>query len=811
MFLNISNINTSRKLEETLLGNPEARQMLQDFREQFNSGEEINVYLAKSNEVEYVTHTDMYGDEKKIGLRYIDMYLQIESKYAKVKCNVSWHFRDASPELFIHSFSVFGSKKQNGVLTTINDQHTGFREFEEQFTSIAKHPNFVQKFEDTSDMLKAIELYESIVNKLNKGNSLSIAAGDIEKKKIVFPVDKSVFKNKDDNFINAKNQLYVESDYVSQIPSNSYDRKNPILMLVLPKRKLQSGFNRVINAAIKDGRLGYSNNHYISLEDETIKFLDYKEVATGDQKQIYLFVEQQDLGDDKFIHIFDRLSVLKSKTMMSVFKSIKENKLNNNNLFQFLFNNGSLASVGELPQWKINDGLVDTYSDPLNDSQQEAFNLAVDAHPITFIQGPPGTGKTFVISQICKYYNNLNKKVLVSSQTNVAVENILENLWKDEAFKDIAVKAGYDKSNYTIANVRKAVESKLSKLLDIPNINLEFTAIDNIHSANIIGSTTTSSALERREWNDFSKDIDVLIVDEISKSSVPELIRFVVNSKKIIFVGDQKQLAPLDEFDDDVWEVYGEDEKAIIQNYISVSIFDKLFVKMQNSGRAVMLMENRRSVESLANVYSIFYNNKLKAVRKDSDSKIVWKNKPWYPFTFIAMNNSLEIKTNNNSRENIAEAEYINDLLEELSENIENSKELSIAIIAMYGAQVKRINEVVELNKFRNQDFKEIKVNTVDAFQGDQADIVIISSVRADKTMSPGFISDYRRVNVAISRAKDLLVFLGSDSVLRTIPMRFEDKQSRTFFNDIFNLITKQRIPAFDAPMRRKDVSKWKD
>lgn len=812
MLLNISNIAVSRGLEEKLVENQEAKMLLEEFQNAFNNGEEFDIYLAKSSEIEYAVYIDSFTQsERKTGLKFVEMYFSIKNKYIKARCNISWNTWHKKSEIYFIGFSVFGSKKQNGVHVKLSNGSTIWDNFESQFNLIAKHPNFLQRFEDTSDMLRAIELYETIVNKLNKGNTFSIAVSDIEEIKMVFPVDKSALNQKDVNFIDGKIQLYVEADSVSLLPTTSYDRKNPLLMLVMPKRKIPIGFGRIMKAALSDGKIGYSENPSITSKEETIKLVDFKEKAVEDKKRLYLFVENQELSESKFIHIYDRLSMLKAETMMSVFKSIKENRLNNNNLFQFLFNNGSFDSVGNLSQWEINHEFAGHYEKPLNESQKVAFNLSIDSHPITFIQGPPGTGKTFVISQICKYYNAMGKKVLVSSQTNVAVENILENLWKDMEFKDIAVKAGYDKSSYTIANVSQAVESKLSQLLDIPNVDLSFTAIPGIHDSNIVGSTTTSSALDRRDWKKFSEDIDVLIVDEISKSSVPELIRFVVNSKKIIFVGDQKQLAPLDEFDDGVWDQYEESDKKIIEEFISVSIFDKLFAKMQANGRAIMLNENRRSVKSLADIYSLFYGSQLKAIRKDDESKIVWKTKPWYPFTFIAMNGSLEVVTNNKSRENIAEAEYINVLLEELSTNIENSKDLTIAIIAMYGAQVKRITEVVELNKFRNNNFKEIKVNTVDAFQGDQADIVIISSVRADSKLSAGFISDYRRVNVAISRAKDLLVFLGNDSILKNVQMPFENKQNRTFFNDIFNVLEQNKSDQYDIPMKRKDVAKWKN
>ena len=776
----------------------------------------LKVYLSKTEKIEWSIYKDRFTNEdRKIGLKFVELNTKINNFYILAKININWTLRESGAEIFFWTFNIFDRKIDNGTLVIFEKtDEQEFNDFYESLLELSKKPNFIQHFEDSTNILKAINLYEKIVNKQEQSGAISIPFSKFKKNE-VYEVDKKLVPQ-NINLINATRKNFVNYLNINSLGSDSYKRKI-IQSLETNFDSSKKDIKKTLNIILKNkGELSFSENNDLSINTNFVKLIDYKIIALNkNQKKLILFIENNKiLKDQHYIHIFDRLSKIKSKTMFSVVNKIKKNQLSNNNLFQFLFNNGNIKYIENLDEndWEINEEIKNKYSKTLNEKQKKAFDISIDNYPIAFIQGPPGTGKTYLITQICKYYNSLGKNILLTSQTNVAVENIMENLINDNDYKDICIKADFNKSKYSIEQIQPLIEKKIFNILNLSDdLDLSYiNMIEELANSKIIGTTTTSSAIQNRIFNNFNNEIDVLIVDEISKSSVPELIRYVVQSKKIIFVGDQRQLSPLDEFDEDVWEEYLEKDKNIIKNYISISIFDKLYKKMEENKRAIMLTENRRSIKAITDVYSLFYDDKLDSMRKNKDSKIKWKDSKMYPFSFIAMNGSQEIKIRGGSRFNIHEAEYIQTLLEELSKKIINANELSVAVISMYGAQIKQIIDRVEINKFANNFFKKIKINTVDAFQGDQADIVILSTIRADKSLSTGFINDYRRVNVAISRARDLAIVLGNDTILKNVLMQY-DQKSKTFFNDIFKRIKNdwqekwQKI--YEEPIKRKTVN----
>ena len=794
MEIQFKNVSFSNKLKEQRNDWKKERQnTFKIFIEKIKKGN-LKIHLSKSEKIEWSIYIDRFtNEERKIGLKFIELNTKINNFYVLAKININWSLRESGAEIYFWTFNIFDRKIDNGTLVIFkktNEQK--FDEFYDSLLELSKKPNFIQHFEDSKNILKAINLYEKIVNKQELSGALSIPFSKFQKNE-VYEVDKKLVPQ-NINLISGTRKNFVNSLSVNSLGSDSY-KKKIIQSLEVDFDSSKKNVKKTLNIILKNkGELSFSEDSDLSINSNFVKLLDYKIYPLNKkEKKLILFVENNKILKNKhYVHIFDRLSKIKSKTMFSVVEKIKKNQLSNNNLFQFLFNNGNIKYIENLDEndWLIDQKIKEKYSKTLNERQKRAFDISIDNYPIAFIQGPPGTGKTYLITQICKYYNSLGKNVLLTSQTNVAVENIMENLINDNDYKDICIKADFNKSKYSLEQIQPLIERKISNILNLNNdLSLSYiNMIEELANSKVIGTTTTTSAIRNRIFNNFTNKMDVLIVDEISKSSVPELIRYVVQAKKIIFVGDQRQLSPLDEFDESVWEEYLEKDKKIIQNYISISIFDKLYKKMEENKRAIMLTENRRSIEAITNIYSLFYNDKLISIRKNKDSKIKWKNSKMYPFTFIAMNGSQEVKIRGGSRFNIHEAEYIQILLEELSKKIINSNELSVAIISLYGGQIKQIVDRVEINKFRNNYFKKIKVNTVDAFQGDQADIVILSTVRADKGLSTGFVNDYRRVNVALSRAKDLAIVLGNDTILKSVLMKYDEK-NKTFFNDIFKRI----------------------
>ncbi|TCG11272.1 hypothetical protein C4B24_02395 [Mycoplasma marinum] len=748
-----------------------------------SSGLKANIYTTEE-EPEWNT---TYGI--KIGLKRLVLVIKIKGKFLHLKGNLNFNERINGVEFWVANFSLHGKDiSRNGITVMLEDAFTDINEFQELIEELAQKPGFILKAGDTTNILSAIQLYKEMDDYKQENQSYYWPINSFKQKSIFFVDNKNISTEKIEK-IKGMNNTFVDSSQLNKLAEDSYG-KEVILFESKPLKDMKNA-SKTLRTILRDGgKLIYSSTKDKEAHNATLKLIDFNiKKINKNESIVSLMVDAKDLilDEEQMFCIYDRLSYIKSNTMLSVVRDIKARRLNNNNLFEYLFNNGEFNEVGKIDDWIIDQRQANKHLQILNKEQKRAFNLAIDNHPIAFIQGPPGTGKTFTITEMCKYYASIGKRVLVSSQTNVAVENIMENLMNDLEYRDLCVKADSGKSDYSHEKIDRLYSNKIKEMLDLEELDLSYVNFkDLIAKSMVIGSTTTSSSLRNRIWDGFMSKIDVLIIDEISKSSVPELIRYVVNSKKVIFVGDQRQLAPLDDFvDSDIQKRYSDLDLKIIKEYISVSIFDKLFNDANKNRRAIMLKENRRSVRGILDAYSTFYGDELIATREDNDSKIKWKGKPYYPFTFLAMNGSREENVGT-SRKNILEAQYIDTLLNELGDEIENSQELSVAIIATYGAQVKTIKDNVTTIKHERQNFKSIKINTVDAFQGDQADIVIVSTVVSDiSNRSIGFISDYRRLNVAISRSKDLTFVLGNDSILRSVVMKY-DSQQRMFFGEIF-------------------------
>lgn len=781
--------------------------------EKISNQEDIQTMFEEFSKLDYFD-SQIYVEEKitlnkYIGIDDIWIITSIKNKTIKIRANLTFNVRNSSIELYVKAFIPLNRNIKNGINSIFKkvENPQDLRVFLDTIDILKGTPNFVQEFNETEEIIEAIELYKNITSQMDKRSEQSFLMSNFAIE-YGYSIDASIAKTLSINVLKCKKNWYIYDEDKTNVPEKHIGKEVIKIWTIQKPTHVEPDLSITLNSIIRDsGLLTISaKKDDWGTDEKNIKIIDYSIKKTENGKSILTIITENDSTyDDKteslYFVIYDKLRFKKRKTMLDVVDDIKKNRINNNNLFQYLFNNGSFNNVGLLKDWDVDEDIADDFIQNLHEKQADAFGLAIDEHPITFIQGPPGTGKTHIITQICKYYNLLEKKVLVSSQTNVAVENILENLWGDESFQGLSLKADYKSSLYSDANIRTLIATKIKNILDI---NSEIECIKDIElhkiisEAIVVGATTTTSALDKRLWESFYKKYDVLIVDEISKSSVPELIRYVINSKKIIFVGDQRQLAPLDEIDqyDSIWDQYSTKDKNIIKKYISVSIFDKLFNDMKLHGRAVMLDENQRSLPIITNTYSYFYKNDehvngLKPLRSPNSSKILWKKGvlPMCPFTFIGMNGGSEKIAQNKSRYNLPEAKFVNELLEELVKSIENTSDLTVAIISFYGAQIQEILNHTPINEYKKL-FKNIKVDTVDAFQGDQADIVILSTVRETKTLSTGFIDDYRRLNVSISRAKDLVIMLGNDHLLRDIPLKIDNVQV-SYYKILFDYLKK--------------------
>ena len=337
-------------------------------------------------------------------------------------------------------------------------------------------------------------------------------------------------------------------------------------------------------------------------------------------------------------------------------------------------------------------------------------------------------------------------------------------------------------------------------------------------TVNLFGTTTSSrDRFDERSMNELEaynlgeldlrkQGIDVVIIDEVSKSSFIELLIPILYGKTVILVGDHRQLPPMYEyrnFRDEDYEGLDPDiiNPFINKRYISMyeeSFFKTLFEKVPNDYK-IMLTKQYRSHEHIMNVFNHFYNKNLELgdIAQNSNKKhylniegnqrlIIEQDKHIY---FIDSKDYESRSEDSTSIQNKGEADIIIELLRKIDEAYQNSKDfnpkvnknqriderMSIGVICTYGDQARLIkqrqktNKVTSFKSFNEKSDSRLIISTVDDFQGDERDIIIVSMVRnpIDPGRSnPDFIKAYQRINVAFSRARRLLIIVGSKDYL---------------------------------------------
>ncbi|MBD2482837.1 serine/threonine-protein kinase [Planktothrix sp. FACHB-1365] len=261
-------------------------------------------------------------------------------------------------------------------------------------------------------------------------------------------------------------------------------------------------------------------------------------------------------------------------------------------------------------------------------------------------------------------------------------------------------------------------------------------------------------------------EFDLCIVDEASKATATEVLVPMARSHRWILVGDPKQLPP---FKDEVSRNSAFlEEYELTQDDIRETLFDRLLRTLPD-GCHKMLTIQHRMVAPIGNLVSeCFYEGQLKSARTDIDKDLV-KILP-QPVTWLTttkLKNSRE-QSVNSSFNNTCEVKVIVDFLKQLNQTaVKAEKKYSVAVLTGYAAQLKLLNRSLN-SEGNNWQALTVECNTVDAFQGREADIALYSVTRSNRQGKVGFLRDSERLNVALSRGKVGLVIVGDHHFCRT-------------------------------------------
>ncbi len=258
------------------------------------------------------------------------------------------------------------------------------------------------------------------------------------------------------------------------------------------------------------------------------------------------------------------------------------------------------------------------------------------------------------------------------------------------------------------------------------------------------------------------QEFDWAIIDEAGRATTPELLVSLVRARRAIIVGDEKQLPPM--LDEEL-----SDAELTRLGTTREELTESLFATLVTQGkeeelRAVqMLTAQHRMHPAIGKmISSVFYGGKLThAVQaEERDHRLPWLNRPVVWFSTTHLPRHLETRANQ-SFYNRVEIDGISALLHQMERSYrEMGEKREVAVITPYNAQiVELLAEITPSSSFWQA--LSIEIATIDAFQGRDRDIVLYSTVRSNKEGSLGFLRDRRRLNVALSRAREALLLVG--------------------------------------------------
>lgn len=400
---------------------------------------------------------------------------------------------------------------------------------------------------------------------------------------------------------------------------------------------------------------------------------------------------------------------------------------------------------------------VTDFAFSLNESQKKAVCLALGDNPLSLIQGPPGTGKTQVIAEICLQI--LNKKpqarILVCSETHVAVNNLLQRLSdkKDKyrilRIRDKELESGLDEFSpeRIIAQYSNWLELSCGDK-DIQNIikdSLSDYTDPSLEKALILSSNISGMTCNRvnaYRWTSEYEMFDAVIIDEVCRATLPEILAPLTVARKAILVGDPQQLPPV--FCSEDIDVIRGIEECHLQDYMYI---DTLFSKCASV--AILDTQYRMTNQIGTMISNLFYRGNLKNGRNDERENCA----EWIGYVPL-------VQCPEQSEDGAApvlisrdECRIVSQIIKKL--DAEEYAGKSIAVISPYRQQVRELRIVLS-----DTNYIAVSIDTVDGFQGKECDIVIFCLTRTWGSFR--FLADARRLNVALSRARNKVIIIGN-------------------------------------------------
>ena len=417
----------------------------------------------------------------------------------------------------------------------------------------------------------------------------------------------------------------------------------------------------------------------------------------------------------------------------------------------------------------------------LNPDQQYAVQRVVEAQEVAIVHGPPGTGKTTTLVEAIIETLQRETQVLVCAPSNAAVDWISEQLARRGVnvlrvgnplrMIDEMLECSYERRfaahpDYPeLWSIRKVLRQahegepfsreKRNRLAKLRSRSTELEIRihqDLFDHARVISCTLIGSAyhiLERRRFS-------TLFIDEAAQALEPACWAAILKADRVIFSGDHFQLPPTIKCPD---AARGGLDQTLMQKV----------AKSKPQCVTLLTTQYRMHRDIMAFPSRWFYHNRLTAAPQVADRLVSPLDTPltWFDTSQCQFG---EKESRSRSRSNSEEARLLihtlRDYIEMIGiERIQNER-IDFGIISPYRAQVRLIRRLLKWQKFFRRLYHQISVNSVDGFQGQERDVIIISMVRDNDQGTIGFLHDLRRMNVAITRARMKLIVIGNAETL---------------------------------------------
>ena len=337
---------------------------------------------------------------------------------------------------------------------------------------------------------------------------------------------------------------------------------------------------------------------------------------------------------------------------------------------------------------------------------------------------------------------------------------------------------------------------------------------DFINGCNVVGVSCTENARTLLE-NGFD-DFDVVIIDEVSKATPPELLIPMLRGRKIILVGDHRQLPPLFNEHEKTYQEVAEQQEGMddvivpltmadfnkYKDMVTASLFERYFENANSSIKETLQYQYRMHTD-IMDIINAFYDDQLldgnednytydtKAhylnIRSTAGTEMIIPDRHAYWFDSSELQGVRifeQRKQGSTSAENIVEAEVILELLRKMEIQYANMPErtipVAVGVISFYYDQVALIRKLLRGETFHAIN---VEVNTVDRFQGKEKEIIFVSLVRNVRRAAhnvDSHIAAFQRINVAFSRAQNLLIIVGAKDMYAEQPVKMTDMNDGT-------------------------------